>query len=334
MAAVRIAKKILNDPRNVVPETLDGLIATYNGRVRKLDGVNAMARVDIPDGKVALLIGGGSGHEPAYHGFVGDNMADGAALGNIFAAPTPDIILEATRAVHRGKGVLYLYGNYAGDILNFDMAAEMAAEEGIEVRTLLIRDDVASGSIENRRGIAGAMFAVKITGGAAATLGTLDEVVNVTSKARDNIRSISVALHAGSIPETGQFTFELADDEIEIGMGVHGEPGVWREKMVPTDTLVDKMLEFILQDLPFKRGDEVCALVNGAGSTTNMELLIANRRMLEVLAANGIFVHECVVGSLFTTQEMAGFSISLMRLDDELKRYYDMPIRSFGWTKW
>ncbi|WP_119065133.1 dihydroxyacetone kinase subunit DhaK [Aggregatilinea lenta] len=331
---MRKAKKILNDPKNVVPEMLDGLVATYNGRVRKLDGVTAMARVDIPDGKVALLIGGGSGHEPAYHGYVGDNMADGAALGNVFAAPTPDIILEATKAIHRGKGVLYLYGNYAGDILNFDMAAELAADEGIEVQTLLIRDDVACGPIENRRGIGGAMLAVKIAGGAAATLDTLDGVVRVTSKALDNIRSVSVALHAGSIPETGQFTFDLPDDEIEIGMGVHGETGVWREKMVPTDVLVDKMLELILQDLPFERGDEVCVLVNGAGSTTNMELLIANRRVLQILDANGIAVHESVAGSLFTTQEMAGFSISLMRLDDELKRYYDMPIRSFGWTKW
>ncbi len=293
-----------------------------------------MARVDIPADKVALLIGGGSGHEPAYHGFVGDNMADGAALGNVFAAPTPDIILEATKAIHRGKGVLYLYGNYAGDILNFDMAAEMAAEEGIEVQTLLVRDDVACAQIEDRRGIGGAVLAIKIAGGAAATLGTLDEVVGVTSKALDNIRSISVALYAGSIPETGQFTFDLADDEIEIGMGVHGEAGVWREKMVSTDELVDRMLEYILQDLPFKRGDDVCVLINGAGSTTNMELLIANRRTLQVLAANGISVHECVVGSLFTTQEMAGFSITLMRVDDELKRYYDMPVRSFGWTKW
>ncbi len=327
---VRKAKKIFNDPRNVVPEMLDGLVAAYNGRVKKLDGVNAMARVDIPAGKVALLIGGGSGHEPAYHGFVGDNMADGAALGNVFAAPTPDIILEATRAIHRGKGVLYLYGNYAGDILNFDMAAE----EGIEVRTLLVRDDVACGPVENRRGIAGAMLAVKIAGGAAATLDTLDDVVRVTSRALENIRSISVALYAGSIPETGEFTFELADDEIEIGMGVHGEAGVWREKMVSTDTLVDRMMEFILRDMPLQRGEEVCVLINGAGSTTAMELLIANRRVLQVLAENGVTVHECVVGSLFTTQEMAGFSISLMRVDDELKRYYDMPIRSFGWTKW
>jgi dihydroxyacetone kinase-like protein len=331
---VRKAKKILNDPKNVVSELLDGLVEANHGRIKKLDGVNALVRTNILAGKVGLLIGGGSGHEPMYHGFIGDNMADGAACGNIFAAPSPDIILEATRAVNQGKGVLYLYGNYAGDILNFDLGAEMAADEGIQVKTVLVRDDVASGALENRRGIGGALFAIKIAGGAAATADSLDEVYRLTSKALDNTRSIAIAVSAGSIPETGEFTFELPDDEVEIGMGAHGEPGVSREKMIAADKLVEKMMDEILSDLPLKKGDEVALLINDMGSTTMMELLIANRKTRQILRDKGIEVYDSVVGPIFTTQEMAGFSITLMKLDAELKKYYDLPIRSFGWTRW
>ncbi len=283
-----------------------------------------------------MLIGGGSGHEPVFHGFIGDRLADGAACGNIFAAPTPDIILETTRAVNRGRGVLYLYGNYAGDIMNFDIAAEMAADEGIEVKTVRIWDDVASAPperVHDRRGIAGDLFMVKIAGGAAATLNDLGDVYRVAAKARDHVRSMGVAVAAGSIPETGELTFELPDDEIEIGMGLHGEPGVSREKLLPADPLVDKMMGKILPDLPFSAGDEVALLVNDLGATTMMELLIVNRRVRQILREKGIRVHDTVVGSYCTCQEMAGFSITLMKLDDELKRYYDLPARSVGFVK-
>ena len=330
------AKKIINDPKKVVQELLEGLVEANHGRIKPLGSVHALAKTDIPGDKVGLLIGGGSGHEPVFHGFIGDNMADGAACGNIFAAPTPDIILEVTRAVHRGKGVLYLYGNYAGDNMNFDIAAEMAADEGIEVKTVRVWDDVASAPparVQDRRGIAGDLFMIKVAGGAAATLGSLAEVYRVAVKARDHIRSMGVAVAAGSIPETGEPTFELPADEIEIGMGLHGEPGVSREKLLPADPLVDKMMTKILADLPFSAGDDVALLVNDLGATTMMELLIVNRRARQILRNKGLRVHDTVIGSYCTCQEMAGFSITLLKLDEELKKYYDLPARSVGFVK-
>jgi dihydroxyacetone kinase-like protein len=331
-----VVKKVINEPARVVPELLEGLIRVYGGRIEQVGPVGAIAKTTIPDGKVAVLVGGGSGHEPVFHGFIGDGMADGAACGNIFAAPSPDVILAVTQAVDRGRGVLYLYGNYAGDVMNFDIGAELAAEAGIRVRTVRVRDDVASAPVDRqdlRRGIAGDIFVIKIAGAAASVLTDLDEVARVTEKARDATRSIGVALAAGSIPETGARTFELGDDEIEIGMGLHGEPGVRRQAMAPADEIVDLMAEHVLNDLPFVSGDDVCLLVNDLGSTTMMELLIATRRLYQVLDRRGISVHDAVVGSLATCQEMAGFSFTLMRLDDELRRYYDMPARSLGFSR-
>jgi dihydroxyacetone kinase-like protein len=333
---MKTAKKIINDPRNVVAELLEGLVGAYHGKVRKLDGVTALVKSNLPQGKIGLLIGGGSGHEPLFPGFIGENLADGAACGNVFAAPTPDVILEATRALDQGKGVLYLYGNYAGDNMNFDIAAELAADEGIEIRTVRVWDDVASAPLErmaDRRGIAGDLFVIKIAGGISATADSLEEVFRVTAKARDNTRSMGVAVAAGSIPETGEPTFELGADEIEIGMGLHGEPGVSRQKLLPADALVDMMLDRILPDLPFQRGEEVCLLINNLGATTMMELLVANRRVRQILTDRDIPVYDTIAGSFCTSQEMAGFSITLMKLDDELKRYYDVPASSFAFTK-
>jgi dihydroxyacetone kinase-like protein len=333
---VKTAKKIVNDPRNVVPELLEGLVQATHGEVKKLAGVTALVKSDLPQGKVGLLIGGGSGHEPLFAGFIGENLADGAACGNIFAAPTPDVILEATRALNQGRGVLYLYGNYAGDNMNFDIAAELATDEGIETRTVRVWDDVASAPperMEDRRGIAGDLFVIKVAGGVAATADELEEVYRVTAKARDNTRSMGVAVAAGSIPETGEPTFDLGADEIEIGMGLHGEPGVSRQKLLRADPLVDMMVDRILSDLPFQQGEKVCLLVNNLGATTMMELLIANRRVRQILADRGIAVYDTIIGSFCTSQEMAGFSITLMRLDDELKRYYDMPASSIAFAK-
>lgn len=329
-------KKIINDSKRVVNELLEGLVDAYHGRITPLSSVQALVKTRIPQGKIALLIGGGSGHEPLFHGFIGDNMADGAACGNIFAAPTPDVIFEVTTALNHGKGVLYLYGNYAGDNMNFDIAAEMAEEAGIPVKTVRIWDDVAAAPPERkeeRRGIAGDLFVIKIAGGAAATLDSLDEVYRVTVKARDNVRSMGVAVSAGSIPETGEPTFDLPSDEIEIGMGLHGEPGVSREKLLPADALVEKMVHKILADLPFQHGDEVALLINDLGSTTMMELLIVNRKVRQILREQDISVYDTIIGSYCTCQEMAGFSITLMKLDDELKKFYDMPADSLGYTK-
>ncbi|MCH9022024.1 MAG: dihydroxyacetone kinase subunit DhaK [Planctomycetes bacterium] len=330
-------KKIINDPKNVVTELLEGLVEANDGRVKMLDGGRALVKSKIPKDKVALLIGGGSGHEPLFHGFIGENMADGAACGNIFAAPTPDVILQATKAVNQGKGVLYLYGNYEGDNMNFDMSAEMAEAEGIEVRTVRIWDDVASAppeKMDQRRGIAGDLLMIKIAGGAAATVNTLEELERIACKARQNLRSMGVAVSAGSIPETGEPTFVLADDEIEIGMGVHGEPGVGREKMLAADKLTEKMMDKILSDLPFEKGDQVALLINDLGSTTMMELLIVNRKLKQIMRDRGITVYGTDMGSYITCQEMAGLSISLLKLDDELKQYYDMSANSFGYSKY
>ncbi len=329
-------KKIINDPKDVVPELLDGLVRAYHGKIKKLEGVNALVKTNLPENKVGLLIGGGSGHEPLFHGFIGDNMGDGAACGNIFAAPTPNVILAATKALNQGNGVLYLYNNYAGDNMNFDIAAEMAADEGIVTQTVRIYDDVASAppeKKEERRGIAGDVFIIKISGGAAAVVKDLDEVVRITEKARDNTRSMGVALSAGSLPETGEPTFELPEDEIEIGMGLHGEAGVSRGKMLPANELVEDMMGRLLVDLPFKSRDEVCLLINNLGSTTMMELLIVNSRINAILEEEGIKVYDTAMGSFCTSQEMAGFSISLTKLDGELKKYYDMPADSFGFKK-
>lgn len=332
----KAAKKIVNDPKKVVAEMIEGLVLANDGRIAKLPNHAAIVRTDIPEGKVALLIGGGSGHEPIFHGFVGKNMGDGAACGQVFAAPSPDIICEAAKAVHRGKGVLFLYGNYAGDNMNFDMAAEMLEEDGIEVRTVRVRDDVAAAPPErghDRRGIAGDVLMIKIAGGAAATLGSLAEVERVALKAAANVRSIGVAVSAGSIPETGKPTFELADDEIEIGMGAHGEAGVARQKLAPADEVADQLMQKILTDLPFRRGDEVALLINNLGATTMMEMLVVNRRIRQILDREGIRVHRTDVGTWLTVQEMAGFSVTLMKLDDELKHYLDLPAESLGYSR-
>lgn len=329
-------KKVLNDPANVVTEMLDGLALASDGAVVRLPGLDALVRSEIADDKVALLIGGGSGHEPLFHGLIGPNLADGAAAGGVFAAPAPDLILEATKAVHRGRGVLYLYGNYAGDNMNFDIAAEMAEDEGIEVRTVRVWDDVAAAPPdrkEERRGIAGDVYMIKIAGAAAAKLDSLAAVEAVAVKTRENLRSLGVAVRAGSMPETGKLTFDLPDDEIEIGMGAHGEAGVSRQKLPQADALADQMMEVLLADMPLKAGDEIALLFNNLGATTFMEMLIVNRRVRAILADLGVTVHKTDMGAFVTSQEMAGFSISLLKLDAELKGYFDAPASCFAFTR-
>ena len=326
-------KKILNDPSKTVEESQEGLELAGHGDLMRVPGSTGIVRTSIPDGKVAFLIGGGSGHEPLFSGFVGRNLADGASCGEVFAAPSPDVTLATVKAIHRGRGVLCMHGNYAGDNMNFDMAAELARDEGIEMRTLRVMDDVASAPperAEERRGIAGDIYVIKIAGGAAAEYDSLDEAYRIAAKARDNVRTMAVAVSAGSIPETGERTFELADDEIEIGMGGHGEPGVSREKLMTADRLADRMMAAILGDLPFRAGDEVALLINNLGATTMMELLIVNRRVRRILDDAGIKVYRTDLGTWLTVQEMAGFSITLLRLDDELKHYLDLPAKGFG----
>jgi dihydroxyacetone kinase-like protein len=333
---MKAGRKIINDPLQCANELVDGLVEAYDGKARKV-GERSIVMRDLPAGRAALLVGGGSGHEPIYHGLVGKNMADGAACGDIFAAPPPNIVLEATRAVHRGKGVLYLYGNYAGDVMNFDMAAELAAEEGIQVRTVRIWDDVASApptEKHKRRGIAGLVPIVKLAGAAATLAASLEELERWVTRARDNTRSIGVSTLAGSIPATGEPTFQLEPGTIGLGMGIHGEKGVANVPHCPADELAPKLLDLILRDdLPFEPGCKVILLVNSLGSTTMMELLIVLRALKPLLRARGIQVHETLVGPYVTCQEMAGLSISLTKLDAELTKLWDLPCSSLCYTK-
>jgi dihydroxyacetone kinase len=324
-------KKLINNTANVIAEMVDGFISAFGADYRKLEedfkGVVVKEKKD----KVGVVVGGGTGHEPLFLGFAGDGLADGVAIGNVFAAPTPDTILNVTKAVDSGKGVIYVYGNYSGDILNFDMAAELAEMEGLNTKTVTIRDDVASAPIdriEDRRGIAGDVFVIKIAGGASELDMSLDEVYRVTQKASDNTRSIGIALSSGTIPGMDKPTFSLAEDEIEFGMGIHGEPGIERTKMMSADELTERMVDELLNDFQLKMGDEVCLLVNGLGATTLLELFIVNRRVTQLLKEKGISIYHADVNSYCTSQEMGGFSISVMRVDDELKRIYDQPAYS------
>jgi phosphoenolpyruvate---glycerone phosphotransferase subunit DhaK len=335
-------KKLINDPLKVADELVEGLVDAYNGECRYV-GTRSIVKTHIPENKVALLVGGGSGHEPIYHGLVGRNLADGAACGDIFAAPPPNIVLEATEAVDRGKGVLYLYGNYAGDVMNFDIGAELADDEGIEVRTVLIWDDVCSAppaQKQNRRGIAGLVPIVKIAGAASQTVTTLAELEAVAKKAVLQTRSVGVSMAPGSIPATGKPTFDIDPDMIGLGMGIHGEPGVGEIPMAPADELTPRMLNYLFED--FEKDDEVAALaagdevilfVNSLGATTMMELLIALRAAKKCLTGKGIKIYDVMVGPLVTCQEMSGISFSVTRMDDELKKYWEMPCQSVCFSK-
>ncbi len=337
-----VMKKLINDPLKVADELMDGLVEAYNGECRA-EGTRSIIKNDIPDGKVALLVGGGAGHEPIYHGLVGRNLADGAACGDIFAAPPPDIVFEATEAVDKGKGVLYLYGNYAGDVMNFDIGAELADDEDIEVRTVLIWDDVCSApptEKKNRRGIAGLVPIVKLAGAASQGAGSLDELEATAKKAVLQTRSVGVSMAPGSIPATGKPTFDIDEDKIGLGMGIHGEPGVGDIPMTSADDLTPQMLDLILKDFDeddeveaLKEGDEIVFFVNSLGATTMMECLICLRKAKEYFNEKGIKIYDVMVGPMVTCQEMAGISFSVTRLDDELKPLWDMPCQSVCYSK-
>lgn len=323
-------KKIMNDPKDVVKEEGEGFLAAFGDKIKGVPGVNGFVLKDIPEGKTALLIGGGSGHEPMFGFFLGKNLGDASANGNIFASPDPVTVAAVGEACDRGAGVLFLYGNYSGDNLNFDKAAEMLKEKGIKTMTIRVKDDVASAPRErydDRRGIAGDVFAIKIAGAACSEL-PLEEAYRVAEKANRNMYTVGVGLQGATLPGKKEPVFTLPPDEIEFGLGIHGEPGIRREKLKTADEIVDVLVEEIIKDSGIKAGDEVCTYINGAGSTTLMELMIMNRRLSMVLKEKEITVHAMEVGSLVTTMEMAGASITIMKLDEELKKYYDMPCDS------
>ncbi|WP_405100075.1 dihydroxyacetone kinase subunit DhaK [Oceanobacillus sp. FSL H7-0719] len=326
-------KKLINDKKNVVEEMIDGYVKAHPEYIKRLEE-NDRALVSAKpkaEGKVAILIGGGSGHEPAFMGYVGEGMADGVAVGNIFASPPPAPILEVTKAIDKGAGVVYIYGNYAGDIMNFGMAAEMAEIEDIEIEMALATDDVASASKEEkekRRGIAGEFFVYKMAGAAADFGYKLKEVADVARKTNDNTRSMGVGLTPCSLPQTGEPSFEIGDNEMEIGLGHHGEPGIRKAPLDTADNVTDQLLEPIFEDMEINEGDEVAVLVNGLGSTPHMELYIMFRRVEQVLSEKGIKIYRSYVGDYITSLEMGGASITLTKLDDEMKKLIDHPVNT------
>ncbi|MBN9073578.1 MAG: dihydroxyacetone kinase subunit DhaK [Rhizobiales bacterium] len=323
-------KKLINDGAKAVDEMLLGVLAAHPRHVRALEGSprSIVARHAPRPGKVGLVVGGGSGHEPTFLGFVGKGLADACAVGNVFASPPPDPIIECAKAVNGGAGVLFTYGNYAGDVMNFDMAAEMLAMDDIEVRTVLTTDDIASAPADQRhkrRGVAGNFFVFKATGAACDRMLSFDECERIARKANDHTFTMGVALAPCSLPQTRRPNFELGEDEMEMGMGIHGEPGVTRGPLKSADAVADEIIDRIFGEMVPSRGDRVAVLVNSLGSTPLMELYILNSRVAQRLADAGIQTHATWVGNYCTSLEMAGASITLHRLDGELQDMLDHP---------
>lgn len=326
-------KKFLNKPEDFVDEMIKGIVAAHPAQLAYVENdLRCIVKSgEKKKGKVGLATGGGSGHLPLFLGYVGEGLLDGCSVGGVFQSPSAEQMLNVTKAIDSGAGVLYIYGNYGGDILNFDMAAEMAEMEDIKVMSLVGADDVASaskGEEHKRRGVAGIFFVYKIAGAKAEELAPIEEVKRVAEKAVANVRTMGVALTPCIVPEVGKPGFTIGDDEMEIGMGIHGEPGIHRGKLKPADDVVDTMMAAILEDLPFKTDDEVAVLVNGLGATPKEEMYIAYHRIDRILKERGISVFHVYVGEFATSMEMAGFSISLLKLDDEMKQLLAKPART------
>jgi phosphoenolpyruvate---glycerone phosphotransferase subunit DhaK len=322
-------KKFINDPYDVVDEMLEGFLAVHGRYVRKLEDVRTVVRTDAPvKGKVGVITGGGSGHKPAFIGFVGKGMLDAVAVGEIFTSPPPNAVYEAAKACDGGKGVLFLLGNYAGDVMNFQMAADLAQENGIPIAQVIATDDVGSAPkdrVANRRGVVGEWLAWKCAGARAEAGGSLEECREIAERVNNYTRTLGVAISPCTVPAKGTPTFTLADDEMEYAVGHHGEPGVAKIKMMTADEVTKKMTDQIVDDLPFKAGDSVAVLINGLGATPALELFIGYRNVKRILESKGIKVERPYVGQFFTALEMAGFSVTLMKLDPELKSLLDAP---------
>jgi dihydroxyacetone kinase-like protein len=325
-------KKLINAPDDVVREALEGIEAAHGERVRVSYDPAYIVRADAPvQGKVGIVSGGGSGHEPMHGGFVGPGMLDAACPGEMFTSPTPDQMLEATKAVDGGAGVLHIVKNYTGDVMNFEMAAELGQGEGVEVASVVTNDDVAvqdSLYTAGRRGVGITVLAEKICGAAADDGKSLAEVADLCRRVNDQGRSMGMALTSCTVPSAGEPTFQLGENEMEIGIGIHGEPGRERMPLEPAARIVERLAGAIVEDLPYESGDSVLAFVNGMGGTPLIELYVVYRELHRVLSDRGITIARNLVGPYITSLEMAGCSITLLRLDDELTRYWDAPVNT------
>lgn len=320
-------KKIINDVENVEQEMIEGLVKSRPQKLEKLEVGNIVVRKERKQGKVALVSGGGSGHEPAHGGYVGRGMLDAAVAGPVFTSPTPDMVYEGIKAVATDAGVLCIVKNYTGDVMNFEMAVDMAKDDDIKADYVVVNDDVAvedSSFTTGRRGVAGTILVHKIAGARAEEGGTLEEVKAVAEKVIANVRTMGMAIKPCTVPAAGKPGFELPEDEMEIGIGIHGEPGTHREKLQKANEIAKQLLDKILADIDYS-GKEVAVIVNGMGATPLMELYIVNNFVQDYLKEKNVKVYDTMVGNYMTSIEMAGFSLTLLRLDDELKRLYDAP---------
>ncbi|HDR8197351.1 dihydroxyacetone kinase subunit DhaK [Bacillus thuringiensis] len=328
-------KKFINNPEKVVRDMIDGMMFAHSDKLQNMAETNIIIRANSPfQGKVAIVSGGGSGHEPAHIGFVGKGMLDAAVMGEIFTSPTPDQILKAIQKVHTGSGVLLIVKNYSGDIMNFEMAAEMAEAQGIPIATVIVNDDIAIGNsshIMRRRGISGTIFVHKIAGAMAEKGASLKEVEDVANKVIANMRSMGMALTTCTIPGSDTVGYKIGENEVEVGIGIHGEPGTHRISMIAANEMAELLLEHILSDMQFKIGDKVAVMVNGLGGTPLMELYILNKMINIILNKIGIDISKTYVGEYMTAIDMAGFSITLLKLDEQLTALLNDPANTTNW---
>lgn len=328
-------KKIINAPENYTDDMLKGIYTAHGDQVKYTDdNLRCYCKAKKTEGKVAIVTGGGTGHLPLFLGYVGEGLLDGCAVGSVFQSPSAEQIYNVTKEVEAGAGVLYLYGNYTGDTMNFDMSAEMCEMDDIETRSIVGADDVNSGEDPAvRRGVAGIFFMYKCAGAKAAEMGTLDEVLAAAQKAKDNTRTVGFALTPCIIPEVGHSNFTLGENEMAMGMGIHGEPGIWNGPVKTADELAAESLETLLKDMPVGEGEEICVLINGLGATSIEELYILSGSVRKLLDEKKIKVYRTFVGEFATSMEMAGASISICKVDGEMKDWIDRPVKTPFYTQ-
>ncbi|GAE26918.1 phosphoenolpyruvate-dihydroxyacetone phosphotransferase [Halalkalibacter wakoensis JCM 9140] len=333
-----IMKKIINNPESVVDEMLEGLLLAHSDKLKSIRTDNrSLVRNEEPvENKVGIVTGGGSGHLPLFLGYVGKGMLDGVAVGDVFQSPSSQQMLDVIRAVNTGAGVLALYGNYGGDVMNFDMASDLADMENIKVESVVATDDIASmpkGGEEKRRGVAGMFYMYKLASAKAELGASLEEVKRIAEKANDSVRTMGVALSPCTLPEVGRPTFTIQENEMEIGMGIHGEPGVKKGKIESADSIAETLVNSILEDIQIDSGSNVSVLINGLGATPLEELYIVYRKVHLMLEERGIHIHNRYIGEFATSLEMAGLSISILKLDEELQELIDEPFSTPFFTQ-